>query len=466
MNSKQADADKASLNSYFNVMGGESPTKGNSVENLQNSTSTSSSEKSVLESVASNVNSSESSNGPLYFPSQEPKEARLARIKTSANPIMEAASVLLRVMAEMPKAIDQTEANFFHSLLIQEINTYTQLCDEANLRHDHKLAVRYVICSALDEFAGENSIGDKDKPDNRIGYWSSRSLLQHFHQEGYGGKTVFLVVGKLAESPDEHLHVLEIILKILLLGFQGAYRSELDGQKNLNLIKNRLHKMVTDRRSQTTKELSVHWQVESQGKGSILRFIPLWLVASLLGLFILGVFAVYKYNLVVNTQETIKKIEAVAKPPTKPKPAARLTLKQLLEPEIEAKKVVVDEVNGKTIVQIKSDGMFEPGGANVKPEAVVVLGRIASAINDVPGQVQVVGHTDNIPPAGKIAALYVNNQGLSEARAKEVASIFQKQGVVETRLKVMGSGDSNPIDSNQTVSGRSKNRRVELIVTN
>lgn len=466
MNSNSADPSPQLTEGYFSATGDGTSTKGNSVENLQNSASMPPSEKSVLESVASNVNTSDNTSGPLYFPSQEPKDARLARIKSAANPIMEAASVLLRVMAEMPKSLDATEASFFHSLLVQEVNTYTQLCDEANLRHDHKLAVRYVICSALDEFAGENSIGDKDKPGSKIGFWSSRSLLQHFHQEGYGGKTVFLVVGKLAESPDEHLHVLEIILKVLLLGFQGAYRSELDGQKNLNLIKNRLHKMVSDRRAQNTKELSTHWQVEAQGKGSILRFIPLWLIALILGLFLLGVFAVYKYYLVINSQETIKKIEAVAKPPAKPKAAARLTLKQLLQPEIEAKKVVVDELNGKTIVQIKSDGMFEPGGANVKAEAIPVLSRIASAINDVPGQVQVIGHTDNIPPAGKIAALYVNNQGLSEARAKEVAIIFQKQGVVETRLKVMGSGDTNPIDSNQTPAGRSKNRRVELIVTN
>lgn len=69
--------------------------------------------------------------------------------------------------------------------------------------------------------------------------------------------------------------------------------------------------------------------------------------------------------------------------------------------------------------------------------------------------VEIAGYTD-------AQGSEVYNQLLSEARAKTVYNYFVSQGVSADRLSYKGYGEMNPVDSNDTVSGRAANRRIEL----
>jgi OmpA-OmpF porin, OOP family len=72
-------------------------------------------------------------------------------------------------------------------------------------------------------------------------------------------------------------------------------------------------------------------------------------------------------------------------------------------------------------------------------------------------KLHVVGHTDNV------AGLDLNMQ-LSRARAEAVVQVLvAKHGIATTRLKGHGVGPLSPVASNDTESGRGKNRRVELV---
>ena len=75
----------------------------------------------------------------------------LLAVEQNRNPFQEAASVLLRSLAELPKELNAEGLRGLHTLLTQELQTYTRLCEQANLRRDHMLAVRYALCTALDE---------------------------------------------------------------------------------------------------------------------------------------------------------------------------------------------------------------------------------------------------------------------------------------------------------------------------
>ena len=55
-----------------------------------------------------------------------------------------------------------------------------------------------------------------------------------------------------------------------------------------------------------------------------------------------------------------------------------------------------------------------------------------------------------------------HNQALSQRRADAVAQVLSSNGVNPVRLVAVGFGETRPIDSNDTVAGRSKNRRVEI----
>ncbi|MDD4882977.1 MAG: OmpA family protein [Sulfuricurvum sp.] len=77
--------------------------------------------------------------------------------------------------------------------------------------------------------------------------------------------------------------------------------------------------------------------------------------------------------------------------------------------------------------------------------------------------VTINSYTDNIPPQ-RLKAQYATNEILSEARGKMVADYLASQGIDAKSITVNGKGDADPVASNDTEEGRSKNRRVEFIV--
>lgn len=81
----------------------------------------------------------------------------------------------------------------YRNLLVREMHLYQTLCDQANLRREHVLAVRYCLCTALDEAANNTTSG-------RRGVWAGKSLLVTFHGESEGGIKLFQIIGRLAAS--------------------------------------------------------------------------------------------------------------------------------------------------------------------------------------------------------------------------------------------------------------------------
>ncbi|MDB9918242.1 OmpA family protein, partial [Pseudomonadales bacterium] len=78
-------------------------------------------------------------------------------------------------------------------------------------------------------------------------------------------------------------------------------------------------------------------------------------------------------------------------------------------------------------------------------------------------EIQVVGHTDNVPVAPHNRQQFANNEILSKARAKVVADYIKGKIVVD-QITIVGAGDRDPIAVNSTVDGRSQNRRVEVVL--
>lgn len=78
--------------------------------------------------------------------------------------------------------------------------------------------------------------------------------------------------------------------------------------------------------------------------------------------------------------------------------------------------------------------------------------------------VTINGYTDNIPPQ-RLKALYADNRILSEARAQMVADYLMSQGIGKEAIKVVGMGDADPVASNDNEEGRSKNRRIEFVLS-
>ena len=91
-----------------------------------------------------------------------------------------------------------------------------------------------------------------------------------------------------------------------------------------------------------------------------------------------------------------------------------------------------------------------------------MLEGIANSIRGRTEKVYVEGHTDNEPIS---TIQFPSNWDLSTARAVIVVRLFAERGIPPEQLAALGRGEYTPLESNDTLEGRRKNRRVELYIT-
>jgi len=107
---------------------------------------------------------------------------------------------------------------------------------------------------------------------------------------------------------------------------------------------------------------------------------------------------------------------------------------------------------------------FALGGTEITPAAMKSLEQLAKGLAaKKEGGIHVDGHSDN-SPVGSLEARqkYIDNLGLSLARAAAVARVLKGAGISAERLVVRGWGSGRPVASNDTRAGRAKNRRVDI----
>ena len=99
---------------------------------------------------------------------------------------------------------------------------------------------------------------------------------------------------------------------------------------------------------------------------------------------------------------------------------------------------------------------LKPDSFEIDEENSLGLDQLLKTVIENPDKaILIEGHTD-----WKLSGDY--NQRLSEQRAEQVKNFFLKKGVSEDRLFTIGYSEHNPIATNETEEGRSKNRRVEV----
>lgn len=123
---------------------------------------------------------------------------------------------------------------------------------------------------------------------------------------------------------------------------------------------------------------------------------------------------------------------------------------------------VESDGNRVIVIRIRERGSFPSGKSELSPGFDTVIAKFGDVLNDIGGQIVVAGHTDNIPIS---TDRFYSNWDLSSARAATViGSIIESSGQSPDRFRVTGYADTRPIDDNNTVEGRAKNRRVEIFM--
>jgi chemotaxis protein MotB len=124
---------------------------------------------------------------------------------------------------------------------------------------------------------------------------------------------------------------------------------------------------------------------------------------------------------------------------------------------------VVDVVrgDGRLSIGIRSDILFASGSATLAPALEPVILQLGGILKDFPVDINVEGHTDNVPIT---SSQFRSNWELSVARAASVVHLLIAGGVAPVRLAAVGYGEHRPLLPNATPDGRNANRRVMLEV--
>ena len=130
----------------------------------------------------------------------------------------------------------------------------------------------------------------------------------------------------------------------------------------------------------------------------------------------------------------------------------------------EMQDVDVQVLKGVVYISLSDNMLYKSGSYEISDKANETLSKIAKIITDYKDfEVLIEGNTDNVPISKPNIR---NNWDLSSLRASSVVQALQNNfGVDPKRLTAGGRGEYNPIASNDTPDGKTKNRRTQIIIT-
>jgi len=141
-------------------------------------------------------------------------------------------------------------------------------------------------------------------------------------------------------------------------------------------------------------------------------------------------------------------------------------LSQRLATSIAQKDVEIQLLKGKLSVRVLDRVLFASGSATVRPQGLIVLGKIGEVLMTGDEKIRVEGHTDDVPISEALKVRYPTNWELSGARAASVVRYFQDQHQIEgARLEAVGHAFYQAVSSNDSQESRQRNRRVEVVLS-
>ncbi len=138
--------------------------------------------------------------------------------------------------------------------------------------------------------------------------------------------------------------------------------------------------------------------------------------------------------------------------------------KHIAEKGLEAT-LEVSNINGVITIRMKDSALFNSGKDTIRKDSVKILTDLVIIIKDYDNTIRMIrieGHTDNVPISN---ANFKNNWDLSVSRAVNVLEyMLADSRISPDKLSVAGYGEYHPIDTNDTVHGRARNRRVDFVI--
>lgn len=411
---------------------------------------------SAIELSGSARAAADGSKRPMLAP-KAAASTELQRLVAGINPLLGAANLLLALVAKLRATTTHADPASLRHKLLAHVAQFEAEAKAGGVPRPKIVAARYLLCTFIDETV-------MGTPWAADGVWAARTLLQEFHEESWGGEKAFKLLERMGEDVAANADLLELFYVCLALGFEGRFRGKPNGRAQLDAITARLLQSIRPQGNlQGARTLSLRWTGASIPNRA-LRTVPLWVAMTVGATAIVG--ATLAFNARLNDQAAPELRRILALPATlrsdlldRSRVAARPRLAPMLQEQIAAGDLAVHDEALRSVIVLPADTLFIAGTARLDQRRDALLDRIALALAALPGQIAVVGHTDDRPTR---SVQFPSNWHLAFERASAVVQALALRGARPESLRAEGRAEAQPLAGNDTAEGRARNRRIEI----
>lgn len=388
--------------------------------------------------------------------------------RAAINPLVSAAAPLLWLAGRLNESAPPDDIIEFRNRILDEIKRFETAAMARDVSNRTTRVARYALCASIDDIILNTKWGGQSN-------WASNSLVGGLYNETWGGERFYDLLSQMMLNPDDTVDALELMAICLSIGFVGKYRVMEGGLGQLTRLRHELYRVIRRVRGPYERTLSPAWaHVEAPYKPPR-STTGLWLGA-LVALGLLAVVWIFSsIALRTSVEQTAEQIRSLAPSipllvdragiPAIPDPIPPVRQTQIerisgfLESDVAARNVEVVPVDGAVAVRMLR-ASFPSGGLSISRAEDPLVSRIGAALNNEPGPIRVIGHTDNVPV--NAGARLGDNTEISLQRARSAADMLRAHVSDPSRITFEGRGETDPIASNATPEGRARNRRVEF----
>ena len=398
------------------------------------------------------------------------QQQEVEQVLTGMNRLNACAAPLFSLISRIRNRAQHMDADKLRQSVVSEVRAFENRALQAGIPAQTVKAARYSLCATLDDVVLNTPWGGQSS-------WGLQSMVGTFHRETVGGDRFYDLLARLEKEPANNIDLLEFMYMCMSLGFEGRLRVEQGGPDKHMRIRAGLASVIRAQRGAMERDLSPNWKGVDKPYRALSAWKPVWIALGVTGLLLISEFASLSYVLSNRTENLIGQLSIIEAgpvaelerraPPPPPPPPVDTQAEQLekfvtfLKPEIDEGLVKVFGQGNTLVIRIAGSGMFGSGSDVLVERFHEIIDRIATALNDEPGKVIIVGHSDNVPIR---SSRFPSNMHLSLARAKSVMTKMSDKIDEDARLSAEGRADAEPIADNSTAEGRATNRRIEVVL--
>ena len=391
-------------------------------------------------------------------------------VMTGMNQLVACASTLFDLISRIRNRAQHMDPDKLRQSVVAEVREFENRALQAGIPAQTVKIARYALCATLDDVVLNTPWGGQSS-------WGLQSMVGTFHRETVGGDRFYDLLARLEKEPAANIDMLEFLYMCLSLGFEGRLRVEQGGADKHLRIRQALARIIRGQRGAAERDISPNWEGVEKPFKPLSAWRVVWIAVAVVAAILTLQFTGLSWALSNSTERVLGQLSTIESgpvatlerrapppPPPPPTPTAEQQLNKVtgfLQEEIDEGLVEVFRKGNTLTIRIKGSGMFASGSDVLQDRFAGPVNRIAEALNDEPGPVIVVGHSDNVPIR---SSRFPSNMHLSLARAKSVMAGMARVLEDPDRLSAEGRADKEPIGDNATREGRARNRRIEVLL--